>query len=118
MLQPTITEIFCTLKLEGLHCWSTCNIEEVSYLKYLHCHIFGFTCYLTVNYDNRDVEFIELKHKIQNYLKERYFDEKYQCLNFGGKSCEMLGAEIGSFFGLKRIIVDEDSENGAIIYFD
>lgn len=117
-MQPTITEIFCSLKVEGLHCWSTCNIQEVIYLRDLHRHIFGFKCYLTVNHDNRDVEFIELKHKISKYLTERYFDEKYQCLNFGGKSCEMLGAELGSFFNLNRIEVNEDEECGSIVYFD
>lgn len=106
------TCIFIRLQVEGVHCWPDCDIEEVNYLRNPHRHHFGVKAYLRVDGDNREVEFIQLKHRVVAYLKNRYAD-RYDVCNFGAKSCEMIAKELVSEFMFDRVIVDEDGENGA-----
>lgn len=109
------TEVFCTIQIEGLHHWPGCPISEVSYLKDLHRHVFHIKAYKTVSHADRDVEFIVLKHKIQENLFERYFNTEYRMMNFGAMSCEMIAKELISKFNLSKCEVSEDGENGAIV---
>lgn len=111
-----IVEVFCSLQMEGIHCWPNCNIPEVNYLKYPHRHLFGIKAYKTVKHDDRDVEFIWLKHQIRNFLHSKFFSEELNCLDFGSMSCEMIGALLLKEFKLVRIEVDEDKENGCLVY--
>lgn len=106
------TMVFIRLQVEGVHCWPDCDIEEVNYLRNPHRHHFGVKAYLDVDGDNREVEFIQLKHKVVAYLKNRYADQ-YDVCNFGAKSCEMIAKELVREFMFDRVIVDEDGENGA-----
>lgn len=114
----TKTEVFCTLQIEGLHCWADCPFEEVAYLKDPHRHVFHIKAYKSVSHDDRDTEFIMLKHKIQNYLFGTYYDYATKMFRFGTMSCEMIGRELMEKFQLSRIEVVEDGENGAIVIFD
>ena len=107
-------EVFCTLKIEGVHAWYSCPIEEVSYLKSDHRHIFGIKAYKKVNHQDRDTEFIKLKHSIQEYLNKYYNKEKRLCY-FGAMSCEMLAVELIKEFNLTKCEVNEDEENGSIV---
>ena len=107
------TRIFIRLKVEGLHRWPDCDIQEVDYLANLHRHNFGITCWHEVNHDNRDIEFIQLKHKVKDWLLERYWKQVPNCLVFGAMSCEMIAKELIKEFGFDRVTVDEDGENGA-----
>jgi len=104
------TSIIVKLKVEGIHCWKNCPIEEVKYLRDLHRHTFGIACKKEVNHDDRDVEFIEFKHKIQDYLNKKYFDTKFKCLLFNSMSCEMIAKELMDEFDLEMCSVDEDDE--------
>lgn len=107
--------VYCSFSLDGTHNWKDCPIEEVSYLKYEHRHMFGFKCYVVVSHNDRDVEFIELKHKIVDYLTHKYFDPCYKTLRFGGMSCEMIAEELIDQFDLDQCEVNEDNENGSIL---
>jgi hypothetical protein len=98
------------LDIEGLHCWESCNIDEVDYLKHLHRHTFGFLCRAEVTHNDRDIEFIEFKHKIKEYLGKKYYDPKYKCCNFTGQSCESLAEDLIAAFNLCRCSVSEDNE--------
>lgn len=110
-----VQKVFCTLSIEGTHNWPNCHIPEVDYLKYPHRHLFGIKAVAEVNHDDRNIEFIELKHQIQNYMKEQYFDNAKQLHVFGHKSCEMLAKELMERFNLCEVVVDEDGENGSIL---
>lgn len=107
------TRIFIRLKVEGVHCWPDCDIEEVNYLRNLHRHHFCVKAYLCVDGDNREVEFIQLKHKVAAYLGEKYWSPVGKCFDFGDMSCEMIAKELIREFGFDRVTVDEDGENGA-----
>lgn len=98
------------LDVEGVHCWSNCNINEVDYLKHLHRHTFGFLCRAEVTHGDRAIEFIEFKHKIKEYIGRKYYDAKYKCCNFTGQSCEQIAEELLVEFGLCRCAVSEDAE--------
>jgi len=113
-----MTEVFCSTKIEGTHAWYTCPIQEVDFLKTDHRHLFGVTAYKKVQHDDRDVEFIWLKHEIQDYLRSKYYNKEKRLHVFGAMSCEMLANELINQFDLSRCQVDEDGENGAIVTKD
>lgn len=103
------------LDIEGLHSWPNCNIDEVDYLKYMHRHTFQLLCRAEVTHNDRDIEFIEFKHQIKEYIAKRYYDPKYRCCNFTGQSCESLAEELLGVFHLCRCSVSEDGEFWGII---
>lgn len=109
------TEVFCTLQVEGTHCWPGCPFEEVAYLRDPHRHVFHIKAYKEVFHDDRDVEFIMLKHEIQQYFVSKYYQPAGKLCVFGAMSCEMIGRELIEQFGLSRVEVSEDNENGAVV---
>lgn len=110
-----IEKVFCTLQVEGTHNWPNCQIDEVEYLKHPHRHLFGIKATMIVKHGDRDVEFIELKHKIQNYLKSKYYNHTKNIHMFGHQSCEMIARELMNVFDLIECEVNEDNENGSIL---
>lgn len=109
-------EIFCSLEIEGTHNWLECPLEEVSYLRYEHRHRFGIKAYKRVAHLDRSTEFIVLKHEIIRYVHNKYYCKDINLHRFSSKSCEMIGLELLESFNLSRIEVNEDGENGAIVY--
>ena len=110
-----VTEVFCTLQVEGTHCWPECPFDEVAYLRDPHRHIFHIKAYKVVTHSDRDVEFIMLKHSIQQYLRHNYYKSHLKCCVFGAMSCEMIASELVALFELSKCEVSEDHENGAIV---
>ena len=108
------TNIIIKLQLEGIHRWSNCPFEEVSYLKNYHRHIFFITMEKQVTHSDRDIEIIMFKHKVQQFLKYNYGNAN-NVLNLGDKSCEMLCEELLRTFDCKKVEVLEDNENGAVV---
>jgi hypothetical protein len=108
-------EVWAHVEVEGVHWWADCPLDEVSYLKYPHRHMFHIDAHAYVDHGDRDIEFIVLKHKIQEYLKEKYWDDTWKLLKFGGMSCEMIAKELIDQFGLYKCAVSEDGENGGIV---
>jgi hypothetical protein len=107
------TKVFCKVLFEGIHNWPTCDIEEVSYLKLPHRHIFHITCYAVVTHMDRDLEFIVLKHKVEKWLLETYPNG-----HMGATSCEQLAWQLINKFNLVQCTVSEDGENGAAVTID
>lgn len=106
----TVTTVYCTVQFEGIHHWPGCPFEAVRYLRDPHRHIFHIKAHKRVYHDDRDVEFIMLKHEIQQYLAATYSGGI-----MGAKSCEMLARELMERFDLIQVDVSEDNENGAIV---
>lgn len=104
--------VFCTLQVEGLHRWENCSIPEVSYLADLHRHVFHIRAEVTVTHEDRDVEFIKLKHDIQTFLRAQFWDNATQLHFFGKMSCESIAMLLIAEFGLSAAEVSEDGENG------
>jgi hypothetical protein len=103
------------LEIEGLHHWPDCNLPHVEYLAHLHRHTFVINCRHEVTDSNREIEFIDFKHKIKQYIGKRWFDQAYGCCNFGAMSCEHIAEELLNYFGLCRCSVSEDNEFFGIV---
>lgn len=109
------SEVFCTLDVEGIHCWPDCPIPEVEYLQHPHRHVFKIKACVNVMHDDRFVEFIELKHRIVSYIENKYWSAYYKCCDFKHMSCEMIARELIHQFDLSSCEVSEDGENGSIL---
>lgn len=110
--------IIVTLVIEGVHRWAECNIDEVMYLNNLHRHSFTITVNKEVSHTNRDIEIIQLKHNIMEYIKAKYYDNNYKLCNFNNKSCEDICIELANEFDCIQVTVLEDNENGATVKRD
>lgn len=107
---------------EGIHCWPEAP-EEVSYLRNPHRHIFNIEVQVEVYSDDRDIEFITLKHRIDDWLNLQ-FDEN-GVWQMGRLSCEQVAEMVIDLVQEKlndkeRVIscyVDEDGENGATVTY-
>ena len=112
------TRVFCTTKFEGIHCYPDAPME-VRYLAGEHRHMFGVKVEMEVFDDDREVEFIMLKHEVEYAISCLTPDGK-----LGSLSCEQIAKSIvhylrDKFDGADRVIVvtvDEDGENGAVVY--
>lgn len=110
--------VYSKFQIEALHNWPGCPIEEVSYLRDLHRHVFHFVCYKKITHDDRDIEFIQFGHQAKEYVMNKYWDDEKRLCIFGAKSCEMLADELISEFDLDMCDVSEDNENGTIFIVD
>lgn len=108
--------VIARTKVEGIHRWDGCDIDEVAFLTLNHRHMFHIHAQVEVVHHDRDVEFIQLAHKIKSYLTNKYWDNQYQCAMFNSMSCEMLANELIDEFDLYSCEVNEDGEGGAIVY--
>jgi hypothetical protein len=107
--------IVVKIDVEALHQWADCDLPQVKYLKYLHRHTFQALCEVEVTHGNRDIEFIDFKHKIQNYIQQKYYSTTYGCCNFGTMSCEHIAEELLTQFSLRKCSVSEDGEFWGIV---
>lgn len=108
------TEVYCTLQVDATHNWPGCPFDEVAYLRDPHRHMFHIKAYKLVTHDDRDTEFIMLKHQIQEYMRVKYYDVKLHTHVLGSRSCEMIAMELASGFDLTKCEVNEDNENGCV----
>ena len=112
------TNVIAKLEIEGLHNWPDAQavFPEVGFLSNMHRHKWFITAKKRVNHDDRDVEFIMFKRKINRYLREMYYTSDLDLCDFGSQSCEMIAEELYEKFDLCYCAVYEDNENGAEVY--
>ena len=112
------TNVIAKLEIEGLHNWPAAQsvFPEVGFLSNMHRHKWFITAKKRVNHDDRDVEFIMFKRKINRYLREMYYTSDLDLCDFGSQSCEMIAEELYNEFDLCYCAVYEDNENGAEVY--
>jgi hypothetical protein len=104
--------IYAKTTFEGFHRWKDAPLE-VDFLRNWHRHIFHVLAVIIVTNDNRQVEFIQLKHKIDAFLAIEYAGKYFE------ESCEMIARNTAAFlastgFTVGSVTVNEDDENGAI----
>lgn len=125
--------------IPGFHSWKDAPIQY-SYLKNLHRHVFYWTITIPVIKD-RQIEFIDLKSKIQTILHGYFnmlngsvlintnsleFQEKYELsthLHLGNMSCEEIAGITYEWIKqdlnieCSSVEVSEDNENSALLEF-
>ena len=113
--------IWVTFRKEGLHKYpaalddpklATGGWDDVSFLGYVHRHIFHFKVAIEVFHDDRDIEFIQFKRWMENMYADGTMKLDY-------KSCEMISDDLYVAIAKKypgrkiEINVSEDGENGS-----
>ena len=117
--------IWVTFQKEGLHKYpaalndpnlATGGWDDVSFLGYIHRHIFHFKVKIEVTHTDRDIEFIQFKRELENLYKDGLLQLDY-------KSCEMMSDDLANYIQDKYpnrdliITVSEDGENGATCHY-
>ena len=102
--------IFITTQFEGFHQWAGAP-DEVGFLRNSHRHIFHVRVQFEVEHNDRDLEFILMKRKLDKFIADN-IDKK------DTGSCEMMAEKIFKNFHpcIVQVEVNEDGENGAIYY--
>lgn len=101
--------IWVTTQFEGFHKYPDAP-EEVAFLKNEHRHIFHVKIWISVEHNDRDIEFILFKRFINSIITET---------NFNYKSCEMISDDIYEkvidTYPQRSILIEvsEDGENGS-----
>ena len=112
----TSRTIFVQFQKEGIHRYPDAP-EGVEFLKSPHRHIFHFRITLSVEHNDRDVEFILFKRELEGLFSEGTMQIDY-------KSCEMLANDLIDYLEEKypgrsgSVEVSEDGENGATLTWE
>ena len=108
--------IFITTSFQGFHKYPGAK-EAYKFLRDFHRHIFGVRVKTSVSHNDRDIEFIELKNAINEFievkLKGELYREEISCEDFADHIADFVREYTGSNF--IEVEVNEDGENGAII---
>lgn len=112
-MTKTTATVFCRLQIDGTHNWPACDVEGVDFLRHTHRHMFHIEAHAEVTHSDRDVEFIALKRKIQQYFAAQ--QDVVGQVAFGAQSCEMIAETLINTFNLVECTVSEDGENGATV---
>lgn len=117
--------IWITFQKEGIHKYpaaltdpnlATGDKYDVSFLGYPHRHIFHFRVWISVQHNDRDIEFIQFKRWCQGL-----YDSGTLVLDY--KSCEMMSDDLYELIKERYpdreiwIEVSEDGENGSFIKY-
>ncbi len=92
----------------GFHRWKDAP-DATSFLRDWHRHKFNVKVGVCVNHENRQIEFFDLKEKVDLYLRVHYEGQKF------ASSCEHIACELFDKFNAELVTVDEDGENGATV---
>lgn len=109
------THVISSIAVEGVHKWDGCNIQQVSYLKDYHRHMFHITVTKKVTDSDREVEIICLKNEIRRALEDRFPNKIGDAIDFQGSSCEQIASYLVQTLHLSYCSVLEDGENGAAV---
>jgi hypothetical protein len=119
--------IWVTFRKEGIHKYpaaltdptlATGDEYDVSFLGYPHRHIFHFRVWISVQHNDRDIEFIQFKRWL-----EGLYSGDGATLKLDYKSCEMMSDELHDIISQKYpdrevwIEISEDGENGSFIKY-
>jgi len=119
--------IWATFRKEGIHKYpaaltdpalATGDEYDVSFLGHPHRHIFHFRVWISVQHNDRDIEFIQFKRWL-----EKLYSGNGATLKLDYKSCEMMSDELYDTISQEYpnreiwIEVSEDGENGSFIKY-
>jgi hypothetical protein len=113
--------IWVTFSREGIHCYPAAltdhKLQDVSFLGHPHRHMFHFKVAISVEHNDREIEFIILKRWLEALYGEGILQLNYM-------SCEMIAEALYEKINDRypgrtvEITVSEDSENGATLRWE
>ena len=95
----------------AMHHWPECPIAEVDFLQNVHRHVFYIVMKWEVKHNDRQIEFIQQKMKVDTHINLHYRNQE-----LGRMSCEDIAETFLKEFQADYVSVFEDDENGAEIY--
>jgi len=104
----TKTIVWVSTLFEGCHRWLSAP-NDVSFLRNYHRHIFDVKLGVEVTGDDREIEFFQLKRKVDKYINKQYEGKSFDF------SCEMIAKQLLIIFNACFVEVSEDGENGATV---
>lgn len=111
-------KIYVTTTFEALHNWEGAP-DGRKYLRHPHRHTFGVTAWADVSHPDRDIEFHDLKRKVDDVIGSillGHYSRDESLPFLGTMSCEHIGREIlEAVPELCAVEVNEDGEFGAYI---
>ena len=112
---PKKTLIIVRGQFEFCHRYASAP-TEVAYLRNQQRHMYNYEVQLEVYHDDRELEFIMVKHDIDSYLAGRYenWTDETSCEQMAECICLYLQTKHG-FERMLTVSVFEDNENGAKI---
>lgn len=112
--------IVVTLQFEGIHCWPSCPIDEVGFLRTPHRHVFHVRAKKEVTHNEREIEIIMFKRSILEFIRTDLYlkNSKGELgkIDLGAMSCESMAETICNHFDCKSVQVLEDNENGTEVH--
>ena len=117
--------IWVTFRKEGIHCYPAAATDpnlasgdayDVSFLANPHRHIFHFRVWISVQHNDRDIEFIQFKRWLESMYNNSTLSLDY-------KSCEMMSDDLYEKIVERYsdreiwIEVSENGENGSFIKY-
>lgn len=116
------TVVVVKFEMEGVHHWpDAINVApEVGHLSNDHMHRFHFRAEVGVdnNDADRQVEIIMLQREMKKYLETNFYDDTWNCLQFGAMSCEQIAMDLLDAFDCSMVEVLEDGNWGAKVMKD
>lgn len=116
------TNVYSLTIVELVHGWPGVvnfaeDLGDVQYLQHPHRHRFFIRAYVgNLTHTDRAVEFINLSHKIEQFICNRFPADVNGVRNIGPMSCEMIGEMIlDEFEYITSVDVSEDDENGSVV---
>jgi len=106
-------QVVIKTQFPAIHCWRACPLDEVSFLRDPHRHVFHAVLKFAVTHTDRDIEFISMKNKVEDFIQTRFYNQ-----DLGTTSCEDIAVYLLKEFGAVFVSIFEDNENGAEVYAD
>jgi hypothetical protein len=111
------THLIVKCQFEGWHSWPEAP-NDCAYLRNIHRHMFHVELTTkAVSNLNREIEFIGLKHKVQEWCVARFGGLGYGKFS-SNLSCEHMAQLILREFDASQVEVFEDGENGAVAFVE
>ena len=108
------SSIVVKTSFEGIHQYLNAP-NEVAFLKEPHRHTFFVEAEIEVFDDDRELEFIIVKRKLNTYLYSKPFGNTLSCEQMAKQIIKFLLEEFGS--REMCVTVLEDNENGGRVYY-
>ena len=110
------TTIIVRTQFNGCHRYVDAP-DAVEYLRNPHRHIFYVEVEMTVTHADRELEFILVKGKLNEYLRTYPFKMEASCEHMADAICMFLSDTYGAQREIKCCVY-EDNENGGCVKYE
>ena len=100
--------VWIKTSFEGFHRWINAP-DDVAFLRDYHRHIFEVKLGVEVSDGDREVEFFQLKRKVESFILDEFEGHWFEF------SCEQIAEFLLNKFDACFVEISEDGENGATI---